>query len=371
MSTTLLSGRNRSRPVDALNPRRIVVFPAWFENNPYLNLHYLVARSRGYDLLLATRLGPFYDHLNGTIPGDVVHVHWTAPIAQHAPDAADARKRLVLFKRRVAAAQRRGVRLIWTIHNKVPHDCPYPEVEAELLEFLASRADVIIAINPMTAEIMADVVRLDPTRVTVIPHPSYRGLYADSVGREEAREALGLAPGDKGVLFFGQMRRYKGLEAFFTAMADVHLSDPATVMLLAGKTSDRDREWIEQALPSTVRAIRDHRFIPDDEVQLWMRAADTIVLPFENVLNSGSVFLCATFGRSVVVPRSPQLEAELGEQPWVRYFEPMGDGDGLRDAIRDSLERPEADRSAALAFAAQRSAYRMSVEFDDVLRRLE
>jgi glycosyltransferase involved in cell wall biosynthesis len=358
-------------PVDALHPRRILVFPSWFENNPYLNLHYLVARTRGYDLLISTRLGPFYDHLVTASAGDIIHIHWTAPIAQHAPDARDARARLDRFRKRVRAARRRGVRLIWSVHNRVPHDCPYPEVEAELLTFLTEEADLVIAINPATPQLIADLVELDPARLAFLPHPAYRGLYADTVTPEEARAVLGLLPGDRGVLFFGQMRRYKGLETFFAAMEALHAADPATVMLLAGKTGDSDRDWIEQALPRSVRTIRDHRFVPDDDVQLWMRAADTIVLPFQNVLNSGSVFLCATFGRSVILPKAAGLIAEFGDEPWVRYFDPAEGATGLASSIRAALDHPSADSADALDFAAKRSAYDMSLAFDQLLRTLE
>jgi glycosyltransferase involved in cell wall biosynthesis len=367
-----IGSRPRALPaVSVTHQRRIIVFPAWFENNPYLNLHYLVARSRGYDLLLASRLGPFYDHLGGARAGDVVHVHWTAPIVQYAPDIHDARRRLALFQSRLLGARRRGIRLLWTVHNKMPHDCPYPEVEAELLTFLAENADLVIAINPLTREVLADVVNLDPERLCFLKHPTYRGLYADSISPVEARGALGLSAGQRGVLFFGQMRRYKGLEAFFDAMSEVHRLDPSTVMLLAGKTSDSDLEWVEQKMPASVPVIRDHRFVPDDEVQIWMRAASTVVLPFQNVLNSGSVFLCAAFGRSVVIPRRPHLEAEFGHEPWVRYVDPSDEVDGLVRAILAALERPDSEDVAATAFASGRSAYRMSVEFDEILRRLE
>jgi glycosyltransferase involved in cell wall biosynthesis len=180
-----------------------------------------------------------------------------------------------------------------------------------------------------------------------------------------------MGDGDRGVLFFGQMRRYKGLETFFAAMDDVHRDDPSTVMLLAGKTSETDQKWIDDKMPPTVRAIRDHRFIPDDEVQIWMRAADTIVLPFQNVLNSGSVFLCATFGRSVIVPRTPELTAELGEEEWVRYYDPADPVAGLAAAIRAALDQPDADGARAVDFAAARSPYRMSLAFDELLRTLE
>ncbi|MFI5425617.1 hypothetical protein [Aeromicrobium sp. UC242_57] len=52
---------------------------------------------------------------------------------------------------------------------------------------------------------------MDPDQVVMVPHPSYQGLYADRLGdRERAREALGVPPDRRAVLFFGQLRLTRG-----------------------------------------------------------------------------------------------------------------------------------------------------------------
>jgi beta-1,4-mannosyltransferase len=357
-------------PVSSTAPRRILVFPSWFENNPYLNTMYLIARSRGYDLLLSTRLAPFYDHLASARRGDVIHIHWTAPIAQHAPDEADARARVGRFHRELRAARRRGLRVIWTVHNRVPHDCKYPEVERILLRLLAAEADLITVINPATAELLSDLVELDPSRLVPLPHPSYLGLYADSIHPAAARAAVGLEPHQRGVLFFGQMRRYKGLDEFFSAMRLVHQRRPETVMLVVGKTSDADLSWVTEALPPDVPSIVDHSFIPDDDVELWFRAADAVALPFQQVLNSGSMFLAASFGRSVVAPRQRSLEAEFGDETWVHFYDPTESPAALAASILAALDSPD-DSDAALAFSRRRTPYQFSMAFDAALQTLE
>ncbi len=356
-------------PVSATAPRNIFVFPAWGENNPYLNMLYLVARTRGWVLQNATRLGPFFDQIGNAQPGDVIHVHWTAPIAQHAPDEADARLRLAQFQSRVDHARARGVSVLWTIHNRVPHDCPYPEVERALMRYLARVADAVITINPLTPEIVSDLVTLDPAKIVLLRHPSYQGLYAENETRAEARDSLRLAPEQRAVLFFGQMRRYKGLTEFFSAMEEVHRRDERVVLLLAGKTNDADLEWITERVPASVPARRDHRFLPDDEVQRWFLAADAVVLPFQHVLNSGSMFLCATFGRSVIVPAQRELTAEFGGEGWVRFYD-HENPEGLVEAIASTVADPDPVSADALAFAASRPPYRLALDFDQVLEQL-
>ena len=53
-------------------------------------------------------------------------------------------------------------------------------------------------------------------------------------------------------------------------------------------------------------------FIKDDEFQLFFNAADVTVLPFTNVLNSGSLLLSMSFGSPVIAPR-------IGSIPEIAY----------------------------------------------------
>lgn len=363
----------RLRPgpnASAAPQRRIVVFPGWFESNPYLNLMYLVPRTRGYEIVGVSRLEALLPLMSTLRRGEILHIHWTGPIAQYGTDEEDAHRRMTAFLRSVRRARRRGVRLLWTIHNRMPHECPYPEVEKQLLRSLAQLADLVIAINPLTREIMSDLVDLDERRFARLPHPHYHGVYADGATREEAREALGVDPGTEAVLFFGQMRRYKGLGTFFDAMSALSGRRANTTMLLAGKTAPGDREWIDQALPSAVKTVRVHDFVPDEDIQLWFRAADCVVLPFQDVLNSGSLFLSASFTTPLVLPGQPQLRAEASSWSGIRFYDPATP-EALREAIEATLDSPAEPARASSRFEPERTPYRFSLAFDALLRRVE
>ncbi|WP_022905389.1 glycosyltransferase [Curtobacterium sp. B18] len=302
--------------------RSLAVFPA-YRDNPYLNLMLLAPRARGWNVLESTRLEQLEQHLGRLGAGDVFHMHWTAPIVQRTDDdLAAAGARLDRFRTAVDAARARGARLVWTIHNVLPHDARHLELEVTLDRYLAATADVVHVMNADTAAAVAvaEHYTLDPDRIVRIPHPSYQGVYPASVTRSEARAALGLIDSDRTVLAFGQMRPYKGLDVLVDAVRRVPAAD-RPVLLLAGRTSDADRASIDTMLGDDLRAVREHDHVGDIDVQRWFRAADVAVFPYRRVLNSGALHLAASFGVPSVLPDEPHLRAEFGDEGWVRWFD--------------------------------------------------
>ncbi|WP_420367383.1 glycosyltransferase [Curtobacterium sp. L1-20] len=301
--------------------RSLVVFPA-YRDNPYLNLMLLAPRARGWNVLESLRLEQLEQHLGHLGTGDVFHMHWTSPIVQRADDDLDeARARLDRFRTAVDAGRARGARVVWTIHNVLPHDARHLELELELDRYLADTADAVHVMNRATASAVAAHYDLDAARIVHIPHPSYQGVYPSAQTRDEARASLGLAPDDHAVLAFGQMRPYKGLDVLVEAARRISPAD-RPVLLLAGRTSDADRTAIDALLGDDLRAVREHDHVDDVDVQRWFRAADTAVFPYRRVLNSGSLHLAASFGVPSVLPDEPHLRAEFGDERWIRWFDP-------------------------------------------------
>lgn len=314
--------------------RSLAVFPA-YRDNPYLNLMLLAPRARGWNVLESLRLEQLEQHLGRLGSGDVFHMHWTAPIVQRADDDLDeARSRLDRYRTAVDAARARGARLVWTVHNVLPHDARHLELELELNRYLAATADAVHVMNAATAAAVSEFYTLDPSRVVHIPHPSYQGVYPSSMTRADARASLGLGDEDRAVLAFGQMRPYKGLDVLVDAVRTIASAD-RPVLLLAGRTSDADRADIDAMLGDDVRAVRSHDHVEDVDVQRWFRAADVAVFPYRRVLNSGSLHLAASFGVSSVLPDEPHLRAEFGGEGWIGWFDAADGAASLAALLAD------------------------------------
>lgn len=344
----------------AARPGRLAVFPV-YRDNPYLNLMLLAPRSSGWTVLESARLEHLERDLRGLGAGDVAHVHWTAPIVQRAESDPEAQDRLDQFRAMIDAARARGVRLLWTVHNALPHDVRHDALELELNRFLAATADVVHVLNAATAKEVAPLYELSGRPVVHLPHPSYRGVYEGSGTRAQARAALGLDATDLAVLFFGQVRPYKGVDVLIDAVAKLDAS-ASPVLLLAGKTSEADVETIERLLPPDLRTVRHHDFVEDADVQTWFDAADVAVFPYRRVLNSGSLHLAATFGVPTVLPDEEHLRAEFGGEHWIRWFEP-----GDAGALARVLSEPLPSRGSSEDFVARLSPFAISRRYDALL----
>lgn len=345
----------------ALPPaRRLAVFPV-YRDNPYSNMLLLAPRAAGWTVYESARLERLELDLRLLGPGDVFHMHWTAPIVQRADDVTEARYRLDRFRRAVSDAVGGGVRVVWTVHNVLPHDARHLELEIELNRFLADTADAVHVMNAGTADVTREFYELSSSSLVHIPHPSYQGVYETTMTRSEARRSFGLDDDELAVLFFGQIRPYKGVDVLIDAVRRSKPGRPLA-LLLAGRTSNDDEETINRLLPDTFRTIRHHDYVDDGDVERWFRAADVVVLPYRKVLNSGTVHLAATYGRPVLLPDERHLREEFAAESWVGWFDPGDPG-----SLSEALARPLPDGEAGITFSRRHSPFEISRRYAALL----
>jgi len=138
-------------------------------------------------------------------------------------------------------------------------------------------------------------------RVIRLPHPIYEIFTDARVTREEARRRLGLEPGDEVCLFFGLVRRYKGLDIAIEALGT--LTDrPNLRLLVAGEFYEPLDYYVRmiRRLRLTERVILHDHYIPNEQVALYFRAADVLLAPYRATSHSGVVQVARGFGLPVI-----------------------------------------------------------------------
>jgi D-inositol-3-phosphate glycosyltransferase len=129
--------------------------------------------------------------------------------------------------------------------------------------------------------------------------------------RSAARHALGIAADADVVLFFGFVRRYKGLDTMLRALCQTRR--PIT-LVVAGEWWDDARSQITPLLdhPALIgRLIIHDSYIPNEQVANYLQAADVLVLPYR----SGSVSGVATLAACVGLPILASTSGAIGQQP--------------------------------------------------------
>ena len=141
-------------------------------------------------------------------------------------------------------------------------------------------------------------------KVSVIEHGVNRIVPKTSLSRPEAKERLGLTGEEKAILFFGNIVPYKGLEYLLDAVRELVLEDEAYRLIIAGRSQVHDAYWKERIKPRIADGLNQlilrTSFVSDEDVELYFKAADVLVLPYLAIFQSGVLFLAYAFGLPVI-----------------------------------------------------------------------
>lgn len=275
----------------------------------------------------------------------ILHFHWLDGLYMNRLFTP---VQVLRFVRRYRMARELGYGIVWTAHNILPHRADFTPLHVAIRRMVMADADaVIVHCQAGRRELLRRFPRKGP--VEVIPHGNYTTAYPMTMPRDEARLSLGLDPSKFVFLALGNIAKYKGLEHFAASFAQVSGSDE--VAIVAGR--NRDESVVNQLrrhAEQDARFIVHDGYIPANDMQRYLLAADVMVAPFDKVLTSGSVILGLTFGLPVIVPATgclPELvTSEAGE-----LYQP-GDATALTQAMGNIKSRD----IAAMRTAARRIA---------------
>jgi glycosyltransferase involved in cell wall biosynthesis len=176
-------------------------------------------------------------------------------------------------------------------HEKRPGDRPFTRY------FLKS-CDAFIT---MSEKVMTDLRSFEKSKpAQLVQHPLY-DTFGEIISKAEARKYLGLPGNEKIVLFFGFIRKYKGLDTLLDAMSILKTS--GIRLLVAGEFYEDEKPYKEQIEKLTIsdQLILRTEFIPDSEVKYYLCAADAVIQPYRNATQSGVTPLAYHFEKPMIV----------------------------------------------------------------------
>jgi glycosyltransferase involved in cell wall biosynthesis len=189
-------------------------------------------------------------------------------------------------------------RIICIADNVIPHEKRLGD-KAFTKYFLKS-CDAFIT---MSEKVMNDLRTFQKEKpAKLVQHPLYDS-FGEIVSKEEARKKLGVGSQESIVLFFGFIRKYKGLDILLQAMADERIKKSGIKLLIAGEFYEDQRpyqELIEKLKIFDQLILRTH-FIPDSEVKYYLCAADAVIQPYRNATQSGVTPLAYHFEKPMIV----------------------------------------------------------------------
>lgn len=212
-----------------------------------------------------------------------------------------------------------GKKVILTAHNinKRKRDLGDSLFNRLTLRIQYSLVDhIFVHTEKMKRELLADF-DAKPGHVTVVPFGVNVTTPETDLTPATAKQRLGIGSKEKTILFFGRIVGYKGLEYLVDAFQYFARREPHCRLLIAGEPMKGYETYLNKTLVAvrsssiSNRVIQRLEYIPDEETELYFKAADVLILPYKNIFESGVMFLAFRFGLPVIAADVGSFREEI------------------------------------------------------------
>ncbi len=198
----------------------------------------------------------------------------------------------------VAKLIRKTTKVFAITDNVIPHEKRIGD--SLLTKYFVKSSDAFLTLS---SSVLDDLKQFTDTKEKIfIPHPIYDS-FGDIVEKSTAKEKLGLNENGKYLLFFGFVRKYKGLDIMLEVMADKRIQDLGVKLIVAGEFYDNKEEYIAQinSLNISDYVILRTDFILEDQVKDYFCASDMITQTYRTATQSGVTQIAYHFEKPMLV----------------------------------------------------------------------
>lgn len=281
----------------------------------------------------------------------ILHFHWPNVVIS-AKTHFQASRRLYTFYFFLKIIKLLDKKIVWTVHNLEAHESRFPNLERKLSDILYENVDGFISLNKSGLKLIKERAKSKRRQsFTHIAHPHYKNFYLNTISKEEARETLQIDKDKFVFLFLGQIRPYKNVTGLIKAFKE--LNDENSILLIAGTLHRDMKNLISEEIENNDRIKLYDKFIKNEDLQYFLNSADIVVTPYNQIFNSGSVFLNLSFNKPTLAPELlifKELEKTIGTQ-WIKIYSGSISGNVLLDSIKEIKQNSsEVDTPSLTAF---------------------
>ncbi|OEU49492.1 MAG: hypothetical protein BA861_06990 [Desulfobacterales bacterium S3730MH5] len=242
-----------------------------------------------------------------------------------------------------------NAKLVLTVHDVMPHKFytrRFGRLELAMLQYMYDKADRLIVHAETNKQQLLENFSVDKHKVVVIPHGEYSlSRMSQEISESQARSILDLDDNQKVILFFGYIRKTKGIDILLKAFDRVAERFPGAVLVISGSViqgesfSEYGQIMCQMKYKSRVKCLIE--YIEHQDIPVFFRPADIVVLPYLQFHSqSGVLHLAQGFGKAVIVTNVGGLP-EVVEDQTTGLIVPPGDVDRLAWAMTYLLENEE------------------------------
>lgn len=232
--------------------------------------------------------------------------------------------------------KKNGVFNVSILDNVIPHEKKF--YDNTLTSYFIKRNDAFMAMSKSVAD---DLLTFNPTaKYALHPHPIFD--FGEHINKQEAKLKLGLNPDDSYMLFFGFIRRYKGLDLLLEAMADERIRNRNVKVIVAGEYYEDAAYYNDKIKECGIgeKVVLRTDYIPSDMVKYYFCAADMIVQPYRSATQSGVTQIAYHFEKPMLVTDVGGLSEIVpdGKVGYVVQPNAMAIADAINDFYEHSKE---------------------------------
>ncbi len=198
----------------------------------------------------------------------------------------------------IAMRLRKTTKIFAITDNVIPHEKRFGD--STLTKYFISKCDAFLTLS---SSVLEDLKKFTKSEEKIfIPHPIYDS-FGNILDKKNAKQNLGLDIDGKHLLFFGFIRKYKGLDIMLDVMSDKRIQDLKIKLIVAGEFYDNKEEYISKIKELNISdyVILKSDFIPEEEVRNYFCASDLITQTYRTATQSGVTQIAYHFERPMLV----------------------------------------------------------------------
>lgn len=183
-----------------------------------------------------------------------------------------------------------GYKLVWSVHNVMPHGEQNSKLEFLMRKFIAANFSLFVGHAKNTFK-MLEKKKIVGKKYVLAVHGHYEEEYQD-MNKEISRKAMGLADDEIIILIKSGGKNYESALKFSKVFDSLELKN-IKLLVLGNKVSNNERVLFVSG------------FIPKEDLSSYIELSDFVALPYDDITTSGAYFLAITFGKPVIAKKLP------------------------------------------------------------------
>tara|TARA_Y100000588_G_C14157234_1_gene883195 strand:- start:13 stop:1164 length:1152 start_codon:yes stop_codon:yes gene_type:complete len=169
--------------------------------------------------------------------------------------------------------------------------------------FVLNSANKLITHNRFSKRQIQDMFHFNKQDIAIIPHGNYIPFINIKDNIQDSRAFLDIPKDKKVMLFFGMIKRIKGLEIILSSLSIIKEKIPDILLVIAGKAWEDDFSLYQKVIDQynlSEYCIVHNEYIPSDHVDHYFASTNLVVLPYKRISQSGVLLMAASYKKAVL-----------------------------------------------------------------------